>query len=52
MTLVIAQCVMCFRNAEMQNLAQSAALNSGVFVIALPLLAGVCVVATLARRRR
>ncbi len=52
MTPLIAQCVMCFRNAEMQNQAQSTALNWGVVVIAVPLLAGIGVVARLALRRR
>lgn len=52
MTMLIAQCVMCFRNAEMQNLAQSAALNWGIAVIALPVLAGIGVIARLAWRRR
>jgi len=52
MTVLFAQCVMCFRNAEMQNLAQSAALNAGILVIALPLLAGIGVIARLVWRRR
>ena len=52
MTTLIAQCVMCFRNAEMQNLAQSAALNAGVLVIAVPVIAGIGVIARLAWRRR
>lgn len=52
MTVLVAQCVMCFRNAEAQNLAQSAALNWGVVVIALPLVAGIGVIAKLALRRK
>ncbi len=50
--LAWGQCAMCSRNAEAQNRGRQEALNSGIAVIAVPLLATGLLIARLAYRRR
>jgi hypothetical protein len=36
MSLVAAQCVMCFRTAAAQQAARSHVLNTGIFILIIP----------------
>lgn len=49
--LAPGQCAMCFRTAEAQSRAQAQALNKGIVVLAVPLLAAAAVIARLAHKR-
>jgi len=51
-TPLLAQCVMCFRNAEAQNAGRARALNAGIVTLLVPLLVCFVLVGWLAYRRR
>jgi cytochrome c oxidase subunit IV len=36
MNWILAQCVMCYRNAAAQQLARSRVLNSGILILLIP----------------
>jgi hypothetical protein len=47
-----SQCAMCFRNAESQTRARAEAMNKGIAILFLPLLASTGAIAWLAYKRR
>ena len=47
-----SQCAMCFRNAESQTRARADAMNKGILILFLPLLASVGAIGWLAYKRR
>ena len=52
MPLLLAQCVMCLRNAAAQQLQRARVLNDGIFLLGIPPLCILALFAYLVYRRR
>jgi hypothetical protein len=52
MPLLLAQCVMCFRNASAQQLERARVLNEAILVLLIPPVCILAAFAYLAYRRR
>ena len=52
MPILLAQCVMCFRNAAAQQLERARVLNEAIFVLGLPPLFLLAAFAWIVYRRR
>lgn len=50
--IILAQCVMCFRTAEAQQLERARVLNEGILLLGIPPLCILAIFVYLAYRRR